>query len=91
MTTPALVVAGDKDVSSHLTVRGMDWHADPYFLSTGLKCLLTLFGAEHLLGGVSGYDAVETTDNLGVVGPKRAVLKPSEAAYRCKSHRRAAR
>jgi pimeloyl-ACP methyl ester carboxylesterase len=62
MTTPALVVAGDKDVSPHLTVRGTDWHADPYFLSTGPKCLLTLFGAEHLLGGVSGYDATETTD-----------------------------
>jgi pimeloyl-ACP methyl ester carboxylesterase len=62
MTTPALVVAGDKDVSPHLTVRDADWHADPYFLSTGPKCLLTLFGAEHLLGGVSGYDAAETTD-----------------------------
>jgi fermentation-respiration switch protein FrsA (DUF1100 family) len=62
MTTPALVVAGDKDVSPHLTVRGADWHADPYFLSTGPKCLLTLFGAEHSLGGVAGYDAAETTD-----------------------------
>ncbi len=62
MTTPALVVAGDKDVSPHLTVRGADWHADPYVLSTGPKCLLTLFGAGHGLGGVSGYDAAETTD-----------------------------
>jgi fermentation-respiration switch protein FrsA (DUF1100 family) len=62
MTTPAFVVAGDKDVSPHLTVRGADWHADPYFLSTGPKCLLTLFGAEHALGGVAGYDAAETTD-----------------------------
>jgi predicted dienelactone hydrolase len=62
MTTPALVVAGDNDVSPHLTVRGADWHADPYFLSTGPKCLLTLFGAGHGLGGISGYDAAETTD-----------------------------
>jgi hypothetical protein len=62
MTTPALVVAGDNDVSPHLTVRGADWHADPYFLSPGGKCLLTLFGAEHGLGGVAGYDAAETTD-----------------------------
>ena len=62
MTTPALVVAGDNDVSPHLTVRGADWHADPYFLSTGPKCLLTLFGAGHGLGGVSGYDVAETTD-----------------------------
>ena len=26
------------------------------------KSLLTLFGAEHGLGGVAGYDAAETTD-----------------------------
>ncbi|MGP4101669.1 alpha/beta hydrolase family protein [Nonomuraea sp. KM90] len=62
MTTPALVVAGDKDASTHLTVRGPDWHADPYFLSPAPKTLLTLFGAEHGLGGVSGYDVAETTD-----------------------------
>jgi hypothetical protein len=62
MTTPALVVAGDKDVSPRFTVRGADWRADPYFLSTGPKCLLTLFGAEHSLGGVAGYDVAETTD-----------------------------
>jgi predicted dienelactone hydrolase len=62
MTTPALVVAGDQDRSPHLTVRGPDWHADPYVLSNGPKCLLTLFGAEHGLGGVSGYDVAETTD-----------------------------
>ncbi|MER7864563.1 chlorophyllase [Amycolatopsis japonica] len=62
MTTPALVVAGDKDDSGHLTVRGPEWHTDPYFLSPGRKTLLTLFGAEHGLGGVSGYDVAETTD-----------------------------
>ncbi len=62
MSTPALVVAGDKDTSTHLTVRGAEWHADPYFLSPGRKSLLTLFDAEHGLGGVSGYDVAETTD-----------------------------
>ncbi|NEA53039.1 chlorophyllase [Streptomyces sp. SID13666] len=62
MTTPTLVVAGDKDASAHLTVRGPDWHADPYVLSPGPKALLTLFDAEHGLGGVSGYDVAETTD-----------------------------
>lgn len=62
MTTPTLVVVGENDVSPHLTVRGADWHADPYRLSTGPKCLLTIAGGEHLLGGVSGYDAKETTD-----------------------------
>ncbi|WP_108012561.1 alpha/beta hydrolase family protein [Streptomyces sp. VMFN-G11Ma] len=62
MTTPALVVAGDKDASPHLTVRGPDWHADPYHLAPSPKTLLTLFDAEHGLGGVSGYDVAETTD-----------------------------
>jgi len=62
MTTPALVVAGDKDTSPHLTVAGADWHADPYFLSPGPKSLFTLFDAEHGLGGIAGYDVAETTD-----------------------------
>ena len=62
MTTPALVVAGDRDASTYLTVRGPAWHADPYTLSPGPKSLLTLFGGEHILGGISGYDAAETTD-----------------------------
>ncbi|QUX29634.1 chlorophyllase [Nocardiopsis akebiae] len=62
MTTPALVVAGDADDSAHLTVRGPQWHVDPYLLAPGPKTLLTLFGAEHGLGGISGYDVAETTD-----------------------------
>jgi predicted dienelactone hydrolase len=62
MTTPALVVAGDKDTSPHLTVMGADWHTDPYLLAPGRKSLLTLFDGEHGLGGVSGYDVAETTD-----------------------------
>lgn len=62
MATPTLVVAGDRDDSAHLTVRGPDWHADPYVLSTGPASLLTLFGGEHGLGGISGYDVAETTD-----------------------------
>jgi pimeloyl-ACP methyl ester carboxylesterase len=62
MTTPALVVTGDADVSPHLTVRGADWHADPYRLSSGPKSLLTLKGSGHGLGGIAGYDAAETDD-----------------------------
>lgn len=62
MRTPTLVVVGDKDVNPNLTNRGADWHADPYSLSSGHKCLLTITGGEHLLGGISGYDAAETTD-----------------------------
>ncbi|MEO3924385.1 chlorophyllase [Micromonosporaceae bacterium B7E4] len=69
MATPALVVAGDKDQSA-LTVRGPEWFTDPYFLSPGTKSLLTLFGAEHSLGGISGYASTETTDE----SPERVAL-----------------
>ncbi len=62
MQTPTLVVMGDNDVSANLTTRGADWHADPYTLSPGAKWLLTLTDGEHSLGGVSGFDAKETTD-----------------------------
>jgi len=61
MTAPALVVAGDHD-ELPLSVRGPDWMTDPYFLSPGGKSLLTLFGAEHSLGGIGGYAVAETTD-----------------------------
>ncbi|WP_405817924.1 alpha/beta fold hydrolase [Streptomyces sp. NBC_01390] len=62
MSTPTLVVAGEKDDSAHLTVMGPDWHTDPYTLAPGPKSLLTLVDAEHGLGGISGYDVAETTD-----------------------------
>jgi predicted dienelactone hydrolase len=61
MTTPALVVAGDHD-QSQLSTRGPDWFTDPYTLSPGSKSLLTVFGAEHSLGGIHGYNAADTTD-----------------------------
>ncbi|MEU6731647.1 chlorophyllase [Streptomyces physcomitrii] len=61
LTTPALVVAGDRD-DSPLSVRGPEWTADPYHLSPGAEGLLTLHGAEHSLGGIPGYEAAETTD-----------------------------
>ncbi|MFF7635068.1 alpha/beta hydrolase family protein [Kitasatospora sp. NPDC008050] len=78
MTTPTLVVAGDKDASAHLTVRGPAWHTDPYLLSPGPKSLLTLFDAEHGLGGISGYDVAETTDE----NPERvAALQRLSWAY----------
>lgn len=65
MNTPALVVVGDQDEiprKYQLTVRGPDWMAEPYHLSPGDKSLLTLYGAEHSLGGITGYDVQETTD-----------------------------
>ncbi len=61
MSRPALVVAGDQD-RSVLTVRGPDWSEDPYRLSPGADHLLTVFGGEHSLGGIPGYEAAETTD-----------------------------
>ncbi|GAA2211748.1 hypothetical protein GCM10009850_072080 [Nonomuraea monospora] len=69
LTAPALVVAGDKD---HLpvTTRGPEWTTEPYTLSPKGKSLLTVFGGEHLLGGISGYDAAETTDE----NPDRVAL-----------------
>jgi len=61
MTTPALVVAGDRD-QSQLSTRGPDWFTDAYVHGAGRKSLLTLFGAEHSLGGITGYEVTETTD-----------------------------
>ncbi|MFC7330437.1 alpha/beta hydrolase family protein [Marinactinospora rubrisoli] len=69
MTTPALVIMGDRD-ELPLTVRGADWTADPYYLSPGEKSLLTLYGAEHSLGGIAGYEVKETTDE----NPERVAL-----------------
>ncbi|WP_370677270.1 alpha/beta hydrolase family protein [Pleomorphomonas sp. PLEO] len=69
LRTPTLVVAGDAD-RSPLTVRGPDWFADPFHLSPGGRGLLTLFGGEHLLGGISGYGVAETTDE----NPDRVAL-----------------
>lgn len=71
METPALVVGGESDVSPHLTVRGADWHWDSYTHGPGPKDLLVVKGAQHGLGGVSGWDAGETQDEsperLGMV------------------------
>lgn len=69
MSTPALVVAGDHD-DSPLSVRGPDWFTDPYTLSPGPKAMLTLFGAEHSLGGIAGHHDAETTDE----NPARVAL-----------------
>lgn len=70
MTTPALVVAGDRDLSAHLNTVGADWHRDPFLLAPPPKALLTLFGAEHGLGGIAGYDLAETTDE----SPERVAM-----------------
>ncbi|MEU3252320.1 chlorophyllase [Streptomyces sp. NPDC006997] len=90
MTTPALVVAGDRDDSRHFTDLGPEWHTDPYALAPAPKTLLTLFGAEHGLGGIAGYDAAETTDEDPVRvaalqwltwGYLRSQLRPGDNAW----------
>ncbi|MET8428290.1 alpha/beta fold hydrolase [Nocardia sp. NPDC004860] len=69
LTTPTLVVAGDHD-QSHLSTRGPDWFTDVYAYSPGAQSLLTIFGGDHSLGGIHGYNAKDTTDE----SPDRVVL-----------------
>lgn len=77
MTTPALVIVGEHDWHPAFSDRE-DWRSDAYFLSAGPKTRLTLFAAEHGLGGVSMYDAAETTDE----NPERvATLRALTWAY----------
>lgn len=73
-----------------MPLRGPDWFADPYHLSPGSKALLTLFGGEHMLGGISGYDVTETTvENPGRVAVVqkmtwaflRSTLYPEDPAW----------
>lgn len=61
MTTPTLIIAGDRDMGG-LSTRTADWWRDAYDLSPSPKALFTVFGGEHALGGIPGYEARETTD-----------------------------
>jgi hypothetical protein len=61
LAAPAFIAAGDQD-QSPLSTRGPDWFTDVYTLSPENKTLLTLFGGEHGLGGINGYEAAATTD-----------------------------
>jgi hypothetical protein len=61
MVLPALIVNGDKDINPMFS-DVENWRGDAYHQSPGPKDLLTVFGAEHIFGGISGYDAAETTD-----------------------------
>lgn len=77
LVTPTLVVAGDHD-QSKMSSRGPDWFTDAYTYSPGATDLLTLFGAEHALGGIVGYEVAETTDE----DPERvAVIQRLSTAY----------
>ena len=90
LTTPTLVVAGDSDLSPHLTTRGPDWHVDPYRHAPGSNALLTLIGGKHGMGGIAGYDAKETDDEepdrLAVTQRRswaylRSALYPDDTAW----------
>jgi hypothetical protein len=63
MKGTALVVAGDKDLNPYFSDR-LSYRWDAYTRSpAGNKTLLTMLGgAEHMFGGISGYDCKETTD-----------------------------
>ena len=69
------MVAGDRD-DSPLSVRGPDWFTDGYRLGPGVTDLLTLYGAEHSLGGIHGYHDTQTTDE----SPERVELVRQAAA-----------
>lgn len=73
MTLPTLIVHGDKDINPNFSDQD-NWRADGYYLSKGPKSLLTVYGAEHIFGGISGYDALETTDE-----------SPERVAFVCES------
>ena len=81
MKTPALIVAGDND-HGRMTTRGPDWWTEAYELSPGEKALFTVFGGEHSLGGIAGYEAAETTDESSA--RLAAVQELSTAYLRCR-------
>jgi hypothetical protein len=69
MSLPALVINGDKDINLNFS-NVENWRADAYYDSPVTSSLLTIFGAEHIYGGVSGWDVAETSDE----NPERVAL-----------------
>jgi hypothetical protein len=77
MTGEALVIAGDKDLNPMFSDR-LSYRWDAYTDAPAPKTLLTFFGAEHMFGGIDGYDTAETTD----LNPERvATLRALVWAY----------
>jgi pimeloyl-ACP methyl ester carboxylesterase len=78
MTGTGLVIAGDEDRNPYFSDR-LSYRWDAFTHSpAGNKTLLTFFGAEHIFGGISGYDAAETSDE----NPERvATLRALVWAY----------
>jgi hypothetical protein len=89
MTLPTLIVNGDKDINPNFSDQD-NWRADGYYLSKGPKSLLTVYGAEHIFGGISGYDALETSDESpervafvceSILAYLRTTLNPDDASW----------
>lgn len=77
MTEPALVVSGENDFTELFSPR-RDWRYDAYTVSPGPKTQLMVMGAEHMFGGISGFDAAETSDE----SPQRvAIVRTMILAY----------
>lgn len=89
MVQPVLVVNGDKDINPNFSVVD-NWRADGYFSGPGHNSLLTVYGAEHIFGGISGYDSNETTDespervefvNQCILAYLRSALNPKDTSW----------
>lgn len=61
MTPEVLVVSGERDWHPYFSDR-QDWRSDAYAAAPAPKTRLEIFDAEHGLGGISAFDAAETTD-----------------------------
>jgi dienelactone hydrolase len=61
MSGEALVIARDKDFNPMFSDR-LSYRWDAYTHAPASSTLLTFSGAEHMFGGISGYDAAETSD-----------------------------
>lgn len=89
MVQPVLIVNGDKDINPNFSIMD-NWRADGYYSSPGHKSLLTVYGAEHIFGGISGYDSNETTDespervefvNQCILAYLRSALRPEDTSW----------
>jgi len=60
MTRDALIVVGDRDMNPLFSTRE-NWRFDIYNTSPAPKTLLTLTDTGHMLGGILGWDALETS------------------------------
>lgn len=61
MRQPVLTLVGDKDFSANFSNRE-SWRSDPFHVAPSPQTLATIFAGEHLLGGISGWDSREASD-----------------------------